>query len=256
MYRVSSVKFQVSIVECPVVAGVKYHRYNPIPGFKMNEKASINVHPMLYYTKQSLGMESKNSKPPMQVTYPTGNCAIALPLATSRTSSNAPNDQPGRPLAGRVAITSYPENSATSRSLRANLRIVFLWLAGLNFLISVFLYAYSDSFDESKQNEPVNINTMPKTFDIIQRERNLSEKTVFSFSIIFLALGVYSVHMFWPLGIKLYSLAVVIMLIVSMPDAPYFMYCYRYLLDIAMLYVAQKLQSHLVLNFLSVLNSS
>jgi hypothetical protein len=220
----------------------------------MDDKTSIYAHPMLYYTKQSLSMDSKNFKPPIQVTYPTGNCAIALPLSTSRASSNAPNDQPGRALAGRVAITSYPENSATSRSLRSNLRIVFLWLAGLNFFISIFLYAYSDSFDESKQNEPVNINVMPRAFDVIQQKRSLSEKTVFSFSIIFLVLGVYSVQMLWPLGINLYSLAVVIMLIVSMPDAPYFMYCYRYILDIAMLYVVQKLRSHLVLNFLSVFN--
>ena len=95
---------------------------------------------------------------------------------------------------------------------------------------------------------------LPGVFDEISTVRGSDENAVFTFTLLNLFLGVYACVSKWPIGLSLYSIVVTVMFVISMVNAPYFVYCFRYLLDLLLLFVAQELRAHLTVNYLSLMS--
>lgn len=215
---------------------------------------SVSVSPMLYYVKQSLGRNRLNEDrhAPLQIVFASGECGIALPVTAKRSSEQ--NENLERSFVGRVAVSSHPENSAEGQLRQNNLIFVFGFLALLNLIFSSILFGFADSVDGSKISLVDRTTSIPGSFDIVDSVRSESENAVFATSILIIFFGSFVVASRWSFGLTVYSSSVIMLFIFSMPNAPCFMYCFRYILDLMMLYVALQLKSHLVVNYISVIN--
>ena len=244
------------------------------------DRQSIEIHPMLYYVKQSLSgnaLRNRNlrgrerdidSLPPLQVAFVDGKCNIALPLKKrvirSEEGAGTPENvdtregrnRDGEGLLGRVAVTSHPEYSLAGMTRQNNLVYTFLLLGVINFVITCILFATAAEVDRSKIQyvSTADRGALPGVFDEISPNRTSNENAVFAFTILNLFLGMYACIYKWATGLSLYSIVVTIMFVISMVNAPYFVYCFRYLLDMLMLFVGQELRAHLIVNFLSLMS--
>jgi hypothetical protein len=215
----------------------------------------ITYHQMQCFVKPSLGSDEK-AITPLQISFPYGATRLALPIQKKADQTNNPNSpNRARNLAGRVAVSSHPEHSDEAISRQNSLCYAFQVFALMNFLFTCILFGMADSVDESKIQYDETSNGLPGSFEEVGTSRTNNENAGFAFTILFIILGSISALMKSPLGLSIYSICVSVMLVLSMGSAPYFVYCFRYILDILMLYIAQELRAHLVVSFLSLHNS-
>jgi hypothetical protein len=220
----------------------------------IRDTMTVPVNPMMYYVKQSLDRNrgDDDNHAPLQIAFADGTCGLALPFNSK--SNNSQNESRERNFIGRVAVSSHPENSTESHLRQNNLIITFECLAFLNLVTSSILFAYAETIDGSKIGAKDGSSNISGSFEVVDANRSDSENAVFAFSIIVLFLGSYAAATRWSFGLSIYILCVMIIFICSMPNAPYFMYCFRYFFDLIMIYLAQQLKSHIVINYISVVN--
>ena len=212
----------------------------------------IKVKKMLFYVKQSLGNENEESSiAPLQIIFPSGESGLALPMLKT---SNA-NTNTVRQLAGRVAILSRPENSNNYEHNITNLKLTFHALSLANIIVTCILFSRADFIDTSKLST-IRTHILPQHFDAINSCRTPQENTVFAISILLNIFGSIFVHINWNIGINFYAVASVLMLVLTMPISPYFMYSFRYVLDILMVFTAYEMKKYTDINFLSLINST
>ena len=214
-------------------------------------KILIKVKKMLFYVKQSLGENEESSIAPLQIIFPSGECGLALPM--SKTSNVNINTE--RQLAGRVAILSQPENSNNYEHNITNLKLTFHALSLANIIATCILFSRADSIDTSKLST-IRTHILPQHFDSIKSCRTPQENTVFAISILLNIFGSIFVHINWNIGINFYAVASVLILVLTMPISPYFMYSFRYVLDILMIFTAYEMKKYTDVNFLSLINST
>lgn len=224
-----------------------------MPSDNHNSSKSLAAHPMLFYRRATTddhasftGDATNHSLSPIQVIYANGEISLGIPIARDDTRNITERQDVTR---RNIIIASPPDNSSTDIRCRRLLKFCFTFLFILNVVSSFFLYQLADRVDttlvQSNTNEP------PVTLQIVSRFREPNENALFSLTILILCIGEAAVLTENILVIAFFSLAIILNFFFSIPNLPYFIYCVRYFLDIAMLYLGLALKSKLSYNYVS-----
>jgi hypothetical protein len=219
---------------------------------KKNEK-NRPTRRLLFYEKPLVGNTNRaksSSSTPIQILHhPSlggGGFGIALPLQQDRVDTN---NTDSLYLRGDAMVISGPESSPEDDLSRRSLMYYFIFLALVNLIITIFLYANAHTADLSKV---IPSSLAPNTFSFVQipKERRYSEDLVFAITIINLLLGIIGAILQNPLLLFSYSLIALLIIFVGFPVVPYIFYSSRYLLDAINLYIAFALRNKLMMNIL------
>ena len=204
---------------------------------------------LLYYQKPSLGGSNKRGgklqKHPLQVAFPSGAIGIALSSSTAATDAESDNED-------SIVIASETENEEIDINERRWLTVGFIILGIINLTITCLMFQHADTADPSTVIEPATNtgNKLPEPFQAIGAERSSNENTYFAFIVVSIIFGSISATFQSALGLSIYGLTTVIMYFVGTAAQPYFVFSFRSLFDIWMLYIALVLRSKLLFSIL------
>ena len=215
----------------------------------MAEKRRLPLPELLYYQKPSLGKKkTTREKQPLQVSFPSGAVGIAL-SSSVLASAGSDNDN-----ADSVVIVSETENDDIDLTERRWITAGFLMLALVNLIITSLMFQYADTTDASAVVEPSNYGdgSLPQPFEAVGSTRSSAENTYFAFIVLSTIGGSLAAAFQSALGLSAYGLTVIIMYIFGTAAQPYFVFSFRSIFDIWMLYMALVLRSKLLFCVLPV----
>mmetsp|Transcript_16142 Transcript_16142/g.16274 ORF Transcript_16142/g.16274 Transcript_16142/m.16274 type:complete len:234 (+) Transcript_16142:308-1009(+) len=214
-------------------------------------KRLVKLSSMLYHRRSSdSGQHSsaplENDVRPIQIIHPSGSIGLGLPLLEM--SENEAEDQnlPYR----NVVITSGPTNFSSDKSYRQILKLTFIFLFILNLITTILLYNHADTADTSLIQ--LSTDSPPSVLQKISDKRHPNEFTYFLCTIILLTIGVLSAVCEHVLGLSIFAISICFNFFCGIPNLPYFVYSYRFIIDFVMLYVCLELRSKLMLDFLPI----
>lgn len=205
---------------------------------KQNAKQSL-----IYYQKPCIGNDrGVRSTPPVQLVFPGGGFGLGVSGKSAPDANNVDNDR------GYAVLASGPERTSADLLSLRGLQITFLVLAFFNLVITTCLYYNASTADTSS----VSKNTSPTTgvFDDVDGNRREVERANYALSILVLSIGCISVMAESAVGVSSYCLAVLLNFILGTSALPYFVYSFRYIFDLVMLYFALVLRTRLTYTFL------
>lgn len=209
------------------------------------QQQEADKHSLIYYQKPCIGSErGVRSSPPIQLLFPGGAFGLGVPI---KTAAEQPIniDERDRNFA---VLASGPERTASDLIPLRGLQVTFLVLAAFNLIITSELYFDADAVDTSKVVAPSTAKL--GIFDSVSRDRRSIEDVSYAFTIIVLVLGCTSVSFESALGVSAYCLAVLLNFMLGTSALPYFVYSFRYIFDLVMLYVALVIRTRLTYTFL------
>ena len=179
----------------------------------------------------------------IQIVFPTGGYAIGVSV-TKTTTVNRQQRHDG------AVIVSCPGNTEEDKSDLRILKIVFLLFAAINFIITVSMYANSNIADLENVSPYKSISDSISVFEKPSDDRLSIQQINFSFFIVILSMGCFGVVTESGLLVSMYALAVSLNFILCFAQIPYFLYAFRYLLDMVQLYIALVYRSRVTYTFL------
>jgi hypothetical protein len=197
----------------------------------------------VYYQKPAIGSGANNALAPVQLVFPSGGYGIGVGINDQLTASN--NDINGNTA---IIISGPDENSSLDQTHKRGLKTAFIILAVFNFIITFVFYFQATSVDTSKVEYKQ--SQFPSEFEKVQAHRKVREAVNFSFSIITLLVGTLSVITDFDLGLSIFSVSTVLNFLLGTSSIPYFIYSFRYLFDVCLLYIALIYRSKLVYTIL------
>lgn len=207
-----------------------------------SEPTQLAANTLIYYKKPVIGDESdRDALPPLQVIFPTGGFAIAVPVKKARVDSEQRRSDKG-------IVASAPNNTVTDYEERLGLRVAVVLLGVLNIVVTALLFQHAHLVDISAVEEPH--SGLPLPFDTISTERRPVEKLNFAFILAILSVGVASAIVENSTGLSIYCLGTVANFFLSTYSLPYFVFSFRFILDIIMLFVGLVLRSRYMYSFL------
>ena len=216
----------------------------------MSERRRLPLPEFLYYQKPSLGQkngrrDNKLRNQPLQVTFPSGAVGIALPSSAVSNDTNNENEN-------TVVVVSETENDNIDITERRWITMGFLALALVNLIITSLMFQYADTTDASAVVEPSNYGSkaLPQPFESVRSTRTSAENTYFTFIVLSIICGSLAAAFQSALGLSIYSLTIAIAYIFGTAAQPYFVFTFRSLFDIWMLYMALVLRSKLLFTVL------
>lgn len=177
----------------------------------------------------------------LQVIFPTGGFGIAT--SSVRTEENNPQN-PNR----ASVIMSSPGDTKEDRIERGAIKLAFYCFAIVNFAITISMYIGATHAD------PENVSPYsPNSASVFQKPsvaRTNIQNINYGFYLALLSLGILSVHFNSALGISCYALAVALNFLLCMTQIPYFLFAWRFLLDLLQLYLALVFRTRVMNTFL------
>ena len=207
-------------------------------------KSEAEINTLIYYQKPCIGNEqTSRSVTPIQLLFPNG---FGLGIPVKESTVNPLSAQETDRNFGVLA--SGPERTNADRLPLRGLQATFLVLAAFNIVITSLLMFDADNVDTGK----VMSKTAPLTriFDAVSSERRNVENVNYAFSIVIILIGSISVLFENCLGVSAYCLATLLNFLLGTSALPYFVYSFRYIFDLTMLYIALVLRSRLMFTFL------
>jgi hypothetical protein len=210
-----------------------------------SEEKKLPLSELLYYQKPALGPSRSRSqmKQPLHVTFPSGAYGVALP-----SNSVAPAEE--GLMTDSVVIASESENEEIDVRERKWITGAYLILAVVNIVISSLMY--KDAVTVNQSNVVTNDDTsqLHLPFEVIPDTRRGVENSFFAFVIISIVVGSVSAILENAMGLSAYALSTVIAFLCGTAAQPYFVFSFRSIFDIWMLYLALVLRSKLLFNVL------
>lgn len=207
------------------------------------ESQEIKIHPLTYYQKPAIGQDNNEDHTPVQVVFPTGGFGLGIMMKNPDLENNTRNQN-----GNYGVITSAPASTDIDNSEKNGLILTFILLGIVNIILTCLMFGYADSTDSSKiapQQE-----YLPLALDKVSSDRRYFEKVGFSFTIIMILVGMISAMCQNALGLSGYCLGIMLNFFLGTSSLPYFVYSFRYILDIAMLYIGLVLRSRFMYTFL------
>lgn len=213
-----------------------------------NTLKDIELQALVYYQKPVVGNSNNKNKnlAPVQIIYPSGGFGLGIPVIDIDANNNE-NANTREQTCGVIA--SAPEFTDFDKYHLKVLKFTFLSLAIANIVITCLMYTNATTVDPSKV-EDITYGGLPVVFQDVSRNRNKTEKANFACLIIILLIGFFSVLFEFTLGISTYCFAICLNFILGFVTVPYFVYSFRYIFDVFMLYIALVIRSRLVVTFL------
>ena len=205
----------------------------------------LSLSELLYYRKPSLGpIRSRSAqKQPLQVTFPSGTYGIAIPSNAIAASEEAvPDDS--------VVIASESENDSWDIRERKWITAALLAVALVNLIITSLMFQFAPLTNPSNVVQSDDAYRLPLPFEVTSSERRPIENLFFAFLIVSIIGASISAVTENVLGLSAYGLATTIAYICGTAALPNFVFSFRSIFDIWMLYLALVLRSKLILNFL------
>mmetsp|Transcript_30940 Transcript_30940/g.52317 ORF Transcript_30940/g.52317 Transcript_30940/m.52317 type:complete len:221 (-) Transcript_30940:34-696(-) len=207
----------------------------------LEQAAHSQQQTLVYYQKPTIGTESGyRSAPPIQIIYPSGGFGLGIPPKEER--PNRPNLQ-DRARHFSV-LASGPERAEADILQLRGLQITFIILAVCNVIVTTLLIVDADVTDTSKVVQQVSPTT--RIFEEVSSGRRSIEMVNYAYTVVLLVLGSIGCIAENALLLSGYSLGIVLNFILGTSALPYFVYSVRYILDVAMLYIALVLRSRCV----------
>jgi hypothetical protein len=202
--------------------------------------SEIVCNPLTYYQKPAIGQDDTEQIPPAHLVFPTGGVGLGVAPRVANRDQN-------RGVRHGV-IVSGPVASPLDTVQKRGLVFAFNVLAIVNIVLTCLLYLKADEVDSSKV-EPAT-SFLPFSLEKVDSERRPIEKISFGFTITIIVIGILSTITEFTLGVSIYSLAIILNFMLGTSALPYFVYSFRYILDIGMLYLALVIRSRLMYTFL------
>lgn len=209
----------------------------------------VGVRHLVHYQKPTIGnSSSSNTNPahavPVQVIFPSGVFCIGMPWKDESAEQLVSRE---RSILNAVLVSGPDESDPDQWSFRS-LQIAFYTLGLLNIAITSYLFFRADAIDFSRVE--VRLRSMPQVFGVIASERRRVEEVNYFFTVLLIAFGCVSIFFRNSMGISAYCLSVILNFVLGTSSLPYFMYSFRYLFDVVMLYMGLVLRSRLMVTFL------
>jgi len=210
----------------------------------MNEDV-IAVTPLLHFKKPEIGVgndiSGRKSVAPLQIALPTGHFGVGVSVARLEANAIRNNRQ-------AAVIMSSPGDDEVDKMVLWHLKLAFLFFAGLNFIITAIMYA------RANQADPVSVSpyssAISSVFDKPSDDRTYIQRLNFGFFILLLIIAVYSTIAESALGLSMYAFAITLNFLLSISALPYFLFSFRYIIDMVLLYLSLVLRSRVVYIFL------
>lgn len=204
----------------------------------------LNVHALTYYQKPVIGSNGNTSNSPVQLMFPTGGFSLGIPYKDSILG------QQGRSQVDQnfAVIGSGPIHNEIDIHQNRGLKLAFLITAVVNLIVTSLLFFDAASVDTTLVEN--SSGAIPSVFERVSSERRNAEIVNYCFSVIFMVVGSFSVIFDNSLGISMYCFYVLLNFFFGTASLPYFVYSFRYFLDLGMFYVALVLRTRLVYTFL------
>jgi len=207
----------------------------------------VGVRHLMHYQKPTIGGSSNTNSAhavPVQVIFPSGGFGIGMPWKDESAEQLLPRERSIQ----NVVLASGPDESDPDQWSFRGLQIAFYTLGLLNIAITSYLYFRADAIDFSKVE--VRLRSMPQVFGVTASERRLVEEVNYGFTVLLIAFGCASVLFRNSMGISAYCLSIILNFVLGTSSLPYFMYSFRYLFDLVMLYMGLVVRSRLMVTFL------
>jgi hypothetical protein len=207
------------------------------------QPVDIKVNPLTYYQKPVIGQDNNEDLSPVQILFPTGGFGIGVAYKNPNQDANGRNDNH---TSGMIA--SAPAYTDIDQTERRGLTIAFITIGIVNIILTSLMFAYADVSDSSK----VEAGTayLPSTLEEVPPHRRSIEKINFGFTILLMIIGMISVIAENTLGLSIYCLGIILNFLLGTSALPYFVYSFRYILDIGMLYIGLVIRSRFMYTFL------
>lgn len=143
-------------------------------------------------------------------------------------------------------ITDNEEESGES------IRVSELFFTAVQLLCIVstcLLFFYADIFDPSKSENMSYAQDSPNAFSRIRTNRSSSENALFAVNITTQCFGIISVNFAKGTGLTIFCLSVVATVFFGVTSTPYFLYFFRWCLDLISIYIALVIRSNRIINF-------
>jgi hypothetical protein len=204
---------------------------------------TIHLKKVTFFQKPLLGGNLREqSSEPLQLVYPTGNLGMGLPVNSRLVDADINRT-------GTVALISPPEYESADISYNNSILGLLLLVALVNLILTSLLYQNASVADSSKVE---NFHGSEFDFGRVPINRSYKENVHFGFTILLILLGAIAGMLRSPLGLTLYSYAIVVNFVLGTQDLPYFLYSVRYLFDLFMLYLALILRTKFTPAFLPI----
>lgn len=217
-----------------------------MPGLQSPSAMDAIVHPLVYFQKPAIGSSTEENIPPVQTIFPNGGFAIGTPMKdpNSVTAANQGDH------IGLGILASAPMNTEVDLAQKRDLATAFLIVAFVNFIVTILMYSFSDEVDLSKVE--MRHGPIASVFEQVSPNRRSIENINFGFTVCLIILGSLTVVTQNSLGISAYALGVTLNFFLATYSLPYFLYSFRYMLDLCMLYLVLVFRSRLVYTFLPI----
>lgn len=211
--------------------------------------AGRNITPLLYFQKPEIGSSNAGGDPrlynPVQLIFPRGGFGIGTSIAKANAVERAGD------LHLPAVVSSGPFDQDIDRTEKLSLKVGFLTVAFVNLIITFCLFFDATSADMSKvEDNPTDIYP-PPVFSKVPPERSNQENAKFAFWFMCFLVGVAGMLLESALLISGYCLATLLNFLLGTAALPYFVYGFRYLLDLPMFYLALVMRSRLMCTFLA-----
>ena len=228
----------------------------------MDGDREIYVPPMLYFKKPDIGLFGANrrggknengNKDPLQIAFASGSYGIGM-----NSSARRPRNQE-EILGESVMVASEPENFDIDILERRGIIYTFIFVAVINIIVTTLMYHHATTIDESNvipisgtAPHDIPFKSSVFVFEEVPLERRPLELTSFTCIIVATICGSVAALLESPLGLSCYALTIALNFLLGTNALPYFLFAFRYVFDLWLLYLALLLRSKLVVNFLNM----
>lgn len=151
-------------------------------------------------------------------------------------------------------IASRPELLTSDIRHKYALKLALILLAVFNIILTCILYYDADHVDPSKVETSNMSGGLPSIFQVVSNHRTRVEKVNFAFVLVILSIGIISAIIELSIGLAGFALALALNFLLGTSSLPYFVYSFRYIVDIFLIYLALVLRSRIDLAFLPLLS--
>lgn len=145
-------------------------------------------------------------------------------------------------------LISSPGDSLADREERLTIKIAFVLFAVINLTITSLMYMNDTTAD------PANVQPyssyISSVFDKPNSQRPSQVQAVYIGFIVRVIFGVIFVVFESALGVTLFAIGTLLELLLGMSSLPYYLYSYRYLIDMVMLYIGLVFRTRITYSFL------
>jgi hypothetical protein len=211
----------------------------------MNDDVIV-LNPLLHYKKPEIGggNQSTNQKSvtPLQIAFPTGGYGIGVSVA--RADENPQQDRQA------AVIMSSPGDDDDYKSDLRTIKFAFLVFAILNIIITSCMYFNATIAVPESVSSYTDASISVSVFQKPSTDRPHIQNLNYGFFIAILIMGCFSVLFESSIGISMYVVSVALNFLLSMSIIPYFLYSFRYLLDMVLFYLALVFRSKITYTYL------